>query len=469
MNPIKTCLLFFAFALIAVPFSSHAQANQELTREIFKELIEINTTHSSGNTTEAAEAMARRLKAAGFTDKDIFIGGSHPKKGNLVVTLKGSGKRKPILLMAHIDVVEALREDWSFDPFKFQEIDGFYYARGSSDDKAMAAIFVANLIRYKKEGFVPERDIIVALTADEEGGDHNGIKWLLENHRDLVNAEFALNEGGGGQQKDGKKILNGVQLSEKVFQSFQLEVKNPGGHSSLPRKDNAIYRLASAINKLSAFDFPINLNDGTRAFFERSAKIETGQLAADMKGVILSPPDEGAVKRLSEAPYYNALLRTTCVATMLSGGHAQNALPQTATAVVNCRILPGEDPEKIKQTLINVFDDSEVKVTALNAASASPPSPLSADVMGPVEKVTAKMWPGVAVIPVMSTGATDGAHTRNAGIPTYGVSGLFSEMDDKRAHGKDERINVKAFYEGQEFLYQLVRELSQKTSVKRNY
>lgn len=470
MKPIKTCLLFFVcVAIAAIPFSGFAQANQDLTREIFKELIEINTTHSSGNTTEAAEAMARRLKAAGFTDKDIFIGGSHPKKGNLVVTLKGSGKRKPILLMAHIDVVEALREDWSFDPFKFQEIDGFYYARGSSDDKAMAAIFVANLIRYKKEGFVPERDIIVALTADEEGGDHNGIKWLLDNHRDLVNADFALNEGGGGQQKDGKKILNGVQLSEKVFQSFQLEVKNPGGHSSLPRKDNAIYHLTAAINKLANFDFPINLNDGTRAFFERSAKIETGQLAADMKGVILSPPDADAVKRLSEIPYYNALLRTTCVATMLSGGHAQNALPQTATAVVNCRILPGEDPEKIKQTLIEVFNDSEVKVTAMNAASASPPSPLSTEVMGPIEKVTAKMWPGVAVIPVMSTGATDGAHTRNAGIPTYGVSGLFSEMDDKRAHGKDERINVKAFYEGQEFLYQLVKELSQKTSVKRNY
>ena len=467
MKSVKTLLLFFACS--AISFFSGAQADQALTREIFKELIEINTTHSSGNTTEAAEAMARRLKAAGFTDKDIFIGGAHPKKGNLVATLKGSGKRKPILLMAHIDVVEAHRDDWSFDPFKFQEIDGFYYARGSSDDKAMAAIFVANLIRYKKEGFVPERDIIVALTADEEGGEHNGIKWLLDNHRDLMNAEFALNEGGGGQQKDGRKILNGVQLSEKVFQSFQLEVKNPGGHSSLPRKDNAIYRLASAIDKLAHFDFPINLNDGTRAFFERSAKIETGQLAADMKGIILSPPDAGAVKRLSETPYYNALLRTTCVATMLNGGHAQNALPQTATAVVNCRILPGEDPEKIKQTLIEVFNDNEVKVTAMNTASASPPSPLSTEVMGPIEKVTHTMWPGVPVIPVMSTGATDGAHTRNGGIPTYGVSGLFSEMDDKRAHGKDERINVKAFYEGQEFLYQLVKAYSQKTSVKRNY
>lgn len=467
MKSLNALTLILSLAATLCYENGVAQADQKLTHDIFKELTEINTTHSTGSTTVAAAAMAARLKAAGFEDKDIFLGGPTPNRGNLVATLRGTGKKKPIILMAHIDVVEAKPEDWSFDPFKFQEIDGYYYARGSSDDKAMASIFVANLIRLKKENYKPERDIMVALTADEEGGDNNGIAWLIQNYPPFKTAEFAINEGGGGQAKEGKKILNGVQLSEKVFQSFQLEIKDPGGHSSLPRKDNPIYRLAKALDNLSKYDFPVDLNDGTRAFFERSAKIETGQLAADMKGLVQNPPDADAVKRMSATPYYNSLLRTTCVATMLSAGHAENALPQTATAVVNCRILPGEDPEKIKQQLITVFDDNKISVTPLNPASASPPSPLDPAVIGPIEKVTAKMWPGVPVVPVMSTGATDGAHTRNAGIPTYGVSGLFSDIDDKRAHGKDERINVKAYYEGQEFLYELTKELTQPLKVDR--
>ena len=455
--------------LLLMSLESMAQPDQKLTREIFKELIEINTTESSGNTTKAAEAMAARLKAAGFADKDIFVGGAHERKGNLVATLRGTGKKKPILLLAHLDVVEALRSDWTTDPFKFEEIDGFYYARGSSDDKAMAAIFVANLIRYKQEKFVPERDIIVALTADEETGDHNGVDWLLKNHRDLINAEFALNEGGRGQEKDGKKILNAVQLSEKVFQSFTLEVHNRGGHSSQPRKDNAIYQLAHALDNLAKFDFPVNLNEGTRVYFERSSKIESGQLAEDMKGIIKTPYDPMALERLSAFPSYNAMLRTTCVATMINGGHADNALPQTATALVNCRILPNDNPEKIKETLIKVFDDKEITVTTKNAAKISPPSPMTADVFKPIEKITQQMWPGVPVVPTMSTGATDGAYLRKDGIPTYGVSGIFSDISDVRAHGKDERIGVKAFYEGQEFLYQLVKEYASKTTVKRDY
>jgi len=445
------------------------QADPKLTRDIFKELIEINTTHSSGNTTKAAEAMAVRLRAAGFSDKDLFIGGPTEKKGNLVAILHGSGKRKPLLLLAHIDVVEALPSDWSTDPFKFEEIDGYYYARGSSDDKAMAAIFVANLIRMKKEGAVPDRDIILALTADEEGGDFNGVSWLLQNHKDLIQADYALNEGGGGMAKEGKKILNRVQISEKVFQSFQLEVKNRGGHSSQPRKDNAIYHLAHALDNLSKFDFPVNLNDGTRIYFQRSSKLETGQLAEDMLGVIQSPPRSDAVARLSEMPNYNALLRTTCVATMVNAGHAENALPQTATAIVNCRILPGEDPDRIRELLINVFADKEISVTPVKPAKPSSPSSLNPDVIGPIERITQQLWPGVAVIPSMSTGATDGLYLRNAGIPTYGVSGLFSEAGDVRAHGKDERIGVNAFYEGQEFLYRLVKEMAMKTSVKRDY
>jgi acetylornithine deacetylase/succinyl-diaminopimelate desuccinylase-like protein len=454
--------LFILLSIIV--FTATAQPDQALTREIFKELIEINTTNSTGNTTRAAEAMAARLRAAGFTNNDIFIGGPDEKSGNLVARMKGTGKRKPLLLLAHIDVVEALRKDWTTDPFTFEEIDGFYYARGSRDDKAMAAIFIANMIRMKRENFVPDRDIIVALTDDEEGGDANGVAWLLANHKDLIDAQYALNEGGGGQEVNGKKILNGVQLSEKVFQSFQLEVKNKGGHSSQPRKDNAIYRVAHALDNLSKFDFPVNLNDGTRAYFDCTSKIESGQLAADMKAVLQSDPE--AIKRLSEYPNYNATLRTTCVATMISGGHADNALPQTVTATVNCRILPGEDPSMIKATLIKVFNDSSITATEKNPAKISPPSPIDPDVFGPIERLTKQMW-NVPVVPTMSTGATDGLYLRKEGIPTYGVSGLFADVTDVRAHGRDERIGVKSFYEGQEFLYQLVRELSTPQRVDR--
>ncbi|MEQ8301858.1 MAG: M20/M25/M40 family metallo-hydrolase [Cyclobacteriaceae bacterium] len=465
MNSLKA--LFLTLFLSGSIITSIAQSDQQLTKEIFKELAEINTTHSTGNTTEAAEAMAARLKAAGFEDKDLFIGGAHPKKGNLVARLRGTGKKKPVLLMAHIDVVEANPEDWTFDPFTFLEQDGYFYARGIADDKAMASIFVANLIRLKKEKYNGERDIIVALTADEEGGPHNGIDWLLKNHPELMDAEFAINEGGGGQLKDGKKVLNGVQLSEKVYQSFQLEATDPGGHSSRPRKDNPIYHIAKALDNLAHYDFPVNLNDGTRVFFERSAKLEEGQLSADMKGVTQNPPVASAVKNLSADPYYNALLRTTCVATMLGGGHAENALPQTATAVVNCRILPNDDPEKIKEQLVKVFDNDKIKVTAMNPAAPSPPSPLDPVVFGGIERVTAKMWPGVPVVPVMSTGATDGAHTRRAGIPTFGVSGIFSEPGESNAHGMNEKIQVKSYYEGQEFLYQLTKELTQPVKVDR--
>jgi acetylornithine deacetylase/succinyl-diaminopimelate desuccinylase-like protein len=459
----KYCTLLFVITSLA----AYAQPDQALTRDIFKEIIEINTTNNAnGNTTKAAEAMAARLRAAGIPDSDIFIGGPNEKSGNLVARLRGTGKRKPLLLLAHLDVVEALREDWTTDPFKFEEIDGFYYARGSRDDKAMAAIFIANIIRMKREKFVPDRDIIVALTDDEESGDSNGVAWLLANHKELIDAQYALNEGGGGQENNGMKVLNGVQLSEKVFQSFQLQVRNRGGHSSQPRKDNAIYRLAHALDNLSKFDFPVNLNDGTRAYFDRTSNIETGELAAAMKAVILPNPDIDAVKRLSAYPNFNAMLRTTCVATMISGGHAENALPQTATATVNCRILPGEDPAMIKQMLIKVFADSSIKVTEMNPAKISPPSPLDAEVFGPIEKITKQMW-NVPVVPTMSTGATDGAYLRNAGIPTYGVSGLFADITDVRAHGRDERIGIKQFYEGQEFLYQLVKALSEKPKVDR--
>jgi acetylornithine deacetylase/succinyl-diaminopimelate desuccinylase-like protein len=434
---------------------------QRLAREIFEELIEINTTDSSGDNTRAAEAMAKRLLAAGFAEADVQVLAPAPRKGNLVARLRGANAgRKPLLLLAHLDVVEARREDWSLDPFTFTEQEGYFYGRGTTDDKPMAAIWIANLIRFKQEGVVPERDIIVALTADEEGGDHNGVAWLLQNHKPLVDAAYALNEGGGGQIKSGRKLLNAVQASEKVFQSFHVEATNKGGHSSRPEPDNAIYRVAAALTRIAAFTFPTNLNEVTRTYFERMSGIETGPLAQDMKGVAQPRADAAAVTRLSQQAYYNALMRTTCVATLIEGGHAENALPQLARATVNCRILPGEDPAVVLSTLQRVVADDQVKVTPVAAAKPSPPSPLSGEVMGPIERITREMWPGVPVVPVMSTGATDGLYLRQEGIPVYGVSGLFGDIDDNRAHGRDERMAVSSFYEGLDFLYRLMKALA---------
>jgi acetylornithine deacetylase/succinyl-diaminopimelate desuccinylase-like protein len=447
---------------LAAPSRQHAQtmtlnAHQQLLRDIYRQLVEINTTDSVGDCTAAAKAMAERMKAAGFADEDIKILGPDPRKGNLVARLRGTGARKPILLLAHTDVVEAKREDWSFDPFKFLEKDGYYYGRGTGDDKAMAAIFIANLIRYKQEGLKPDRDIIVALTADEEGGEFNGVDWLVKNHRALIDAEFGLNEGGGGAIRNGVKLFNSVQASEKVYQSFQLEVKNKGGHSSRPVKENAIYQLAAGLQRLAQFDFPLNLNEVTRAYFERVSKIETGEIGAAMLAITKNPPDAKALALLGDIPAYNATMRTTCVATMLAAGHAENALPQTARATVNCRILPTETAEQTRETLIKVLNDSRITVTPIKKPKPSPPSPLAAQVMEPIERVTAEMWPGVPVVPVMSTGATDSLYLRIAGIPMYGTSGIFGDIDDSRAHGKDERVMVKSLYEGQEYLYRLVK------------
>jgi acetylornithine deacetylase/succinyl-diaminopimelate desuccinylase-like protein len=445
--------------VLLVAFLQTQPDHAQLARDIFRELIEINTTDSVGDNTKAAEAMAARLRAAGFPGDDIKVLAPAERKGNLVARWRGAGKQKPVLLLAHLDVVEARREDWSMDPFTFNEKDGYYYGRGTSDDKAMAAIFVANLIRLKQEGFVPQRDIILALTADEEGGDHNGVDWLLQNHRALLDAEFTINEGGGGHLKDGKPLLNEIQASEKVYLDFTLEVTNPGGHSSLPVKENAIYRLAQGLTRLGQFQFPVKLNEVTRAFFSKSAAFEKGQTAADMKAVAGATPDLQAATRLSEgSAVYNSMLRTTCVATRLSGGHAPNALPQMARANVNCRILPGEDPVEVKKTLAKAMADDKITITPVGTPRPSAPSPLRPEVVGPIEKLTSEMWPGVPVVPSMSTGATDGLYLRNAGIPTYGVSGLFEDVDDVRAHGRDERIGVKEFHQGREFLYRLVKE-----------
>jgi len=445
-------------ALVAQPGANDARA-----REIFKQLIEINTTDTpGGNVTRAAEAMAARLKAAGFADADVQVLGPDPRKGNLVARLRGTGAKRPLLLLAHLDVVEAKREDWSFDPFVFREQDGYFYGRGTSDDKSMAAHFVANLIRLKAEGFRPERDLILALTADEEGGDFNGVDWLIKNHRNLIDAEFSINEGGGGTMRGGKYLTNEIQASEKVFQDFRLEVTNSGGHSSLPVNDNAIYHLAEGLARLAKFDFPVELNEVTRGYFERSATVQTdSKMAADMRAVAKTPPDLAAAARLSASlPYYNAQMRTTCVATRLNGGHANNALPQLAGANVNCRILPGVSPAAVKDKLVEVLADPKIKVSFVGEATPSKPSPLRPDVIGAVESLTKEMFPGVIVVPVMSTGATDGLYLRNGEIPTYGVDGSFGDIDDVRAHGRDERIGVKQFYEGLEFQYRLIKALA---------
>jgi acetylornithine deacetylase/succinyl-diaminopimelate desuccinylase-like protein len=455
----------FLLLLLTAPFSASAQTlspHQQLARDIYKELVEINTVTPTGDTFKAAEAMAARLRADGFTGPDVQVFNSAPRKGNLVARLRGAGTRKPILLMAHLDVVEARREDWSFDPFKLLEKDGYFYARGSGDDKFMAAMFVANLIRFKQEGYRPDRDIIVLLETDEEILDANsvGVQWMLKNHRDLIDAEYALNEGGSVGVKNGKAIRNSLQTSEKVPVNYSFEVKNPGGHSSLPSKDNAIYHLAAGLSNLAKFDFPVTLNETTRAWLESAAPMEDPQMAADMNSVASGRPDPAAVARLSAIPSYNAQLRTTCVATMLEAGHAFNALPQRAQATVNCRVLPGEPVEEVQKTLVRVVDDNQVTVTPTWTHVYSKPSPLNPEIVRGIEKITAEFWPGIPVIPTMGTGATDGSFLRNAGIPTYGTSGLAGDINDVRAHGRDERVLIKAFDDGQEYLYRLVKVLS---------
>jgi acetylornithine deacetylase/succinyl-diaminopimelate desuccinylase-like protein len=439
-------------------------AHQLLALDIYKELVEINTVTATGDTARAAEAMAARLRAAGFAGPDVQVLVSAPRKGNLVARLRGTGKRKPILLLAHTDVVDARPEDWSLDPFKLTERDGYFYGRGTTDNKFMAAAFVANLIRYKQEGYVPERDIIVALEADEEIGDATGvgIRWLLANHRPLIDAEFALNEGGRVGLKAGKPVWNSVQVAEKVFVSYKLEATDRGGHSSVPTKDNPIYRLAEALARLSKFSFPFKLNEVTRTFFSRAAELENAQTAADMRAIAGGRPDLEAlsITRLSANPMYNAQLRTTCVATQIQGGHAVNALPQRASATVNCRVLPGEPIDEVHATLRRVLADDGISITRLGGSVLSTPSPLHGEIMGAIERLTAEFWPGIPVIATMSAAGTDSTYLRNAGIPAYGHSGLADDVDDFRAHGKDERVPVKSFFEGQDYLYRLVKMLS---------
>jgi acetylornithine deacetylase/succinyl-diaminopimelate desuccinylase-like protein len=471
---------FFVVTLFSITMTaqepSHADAaTRRLAIDIFKQLIEINTTDSVGSVTAAAEAMAQRFRDAGFPESDIQLLGpsSNDRKKNVVVRLHGSGKHKPVLLIGHLDVVEARREDWTTDPFQFIEKDGYYYGRGTSDMKDGDAIMTATLIRMKKEGYVPSRDIILAMTADEEGGTSNGVDWLIKNHRELIDAEFVLNHDGGGVLADhGKPLMMEVNATEKLYGDFVLTATNPGGHSSLPRPENAIYELADALTRIQHFQFPFELNNITRAYYERQVTMATGQRAADLKAMLKNPPDMEAVARLSKDPLDNSTMHTTCVATRLSGGHANNALPQMAQANVNCRIEPGHTLEEIRLTLEKVVADPKLATPVAaptikvqfrentnvlldhgsDRHSYVPPAPRK-EVFDPLEKVVAKMWPGIPVLPNMSTGASDGVYTNAAGMPTYCVSGEQYDRDDIRAHGKDERIGVESFARGVDFYY----------------
>ncbi len=455
--------LVTTITVLSLPVSARAQADyQQLGKSIFKTLIETNTTGSTGNTTVAAQRLADLFLAAGFTAADVQIVGPTERNKNLVVRYRGTGARKPLLLMGHIDVVEALRSDWTVDPFVLTEQDGYYYGRGTQDMKGSAATLVAALLRLKNEGWKPDRDVILALTSGEEGGsEYVGMQWLVEKQRPLIDAEYAINaDGGGGEIINGKHALMSVQAAEKVFHTVSFIATNRGGHSSLPRPDNAIYSLAKALDKLAAYAFPARPNDIVRAFFKQAASTaETPALGAAMRSVASGQNSPAAFATLSKVPHYNALLRTTCVATMLQAGHAENALPASAKATVNCRMLPGEDAAAVERMLVRVVADTGVKVVAADTAKPSPPSPLRPDVFSAIDGATSAAWSRLPIVPEMSTGASDGLFVRNAGIPVYGVTGLFIDVNDNREHGKDERILVTSFQDGLKFSYELIKRL----------
>jgi acetylornithine deacetylase/succinyl-diaminopimelate desuccinylase-like protein len=462
--------VFFAATLclilctIVCASAQQDEVTRQLALDIYKQLIEINTTDSVGNVTAAAEVMAKRFRDAGFPDGDISVLGPNERKKNVVVRLHGSGKHKPVLLIGHLDVVEARREDWTTDPFQLVEKDGYYYGRGTTDMKDGDAIMSATLIRMKKEGYLPSRDIILAMTADEEGGGSNGVDWLVHNHRDLIDAEFVLNHDGGGVcLVHCQAPFMAVDAAEKVYGDFVLTATNPGGHSSLPVPDNAIYELAAALMRISQFQFPFELNNTTRAYYEQQVKSEKGQRAADIQAILQNPANLEAVGRLSKDPMDNSTIHTTCVATRLNGGHANNALPQSAQANVNCRILPGHSLEEIRLELEKVLADPKIKVQFRETSGAvvdhapdqhgfAPPPPRK-EGFDSLNQVVAEMWPGTPVVIDMATGASDGRYTNAAAMPTYAVSGVVYDRDDIRAHGKDERERVDWFLRGVDFYY----------------
>ena len=459
------------FAQGSVPTAS--TADRELAQSILKQIIEINTTDTPrGNVTTATAAMRKRFLDAGFAPQDVQLLGPDQRKQNLVVRLRAEGKpiAKPVLFLCHMDVVEALRSDWTTDPFQLVEKDGYYYGRGTQDMKDGDAALVATFLRLHRDGYKPKRDLILALTADEEGGKFNGAKWLVEQRRDLVDAAFVINPDAGGiELEHGRTIVAAVEATEKVYSDFQVTAVNRGGHSSLPRPDNAIYELTTALNKLAAFAFPFELNGVTRAYFGKLAEQEMGQTAADIKAMLATPPDPEAIARLSKEPSFNSNLRTTCVATRLNAGVANNALPQTALAIVNCRIFPGHSPEEIRHKLIDLFGDDKLSVkyvsdsgevadTAPNRTQIVPPAPIP-EVFEPLTRITQAIWPGVPVTAVMENGASDSIHFAEAGIPSYGFSAIALERSDDRAHGRDERLPIDSYFKSVDFFYEFAKAL----------
>ena len=479
-------LLAATLALATPVTSSNAQtkspldpATEALSHSIFKQLVEINTTDSVGSVTAAAEAMQKRLLDAGFPAEDLVLAGPNARKMNLVARYRGTpgSTLKPILIICHLDVVEAPQAEWATDPFKLVEKDGFFYGRGTQDMKDSDAILVTNFIRLKKQGFVPNRDFILALTADEEGGKSNGVDWLLTNKPDLVKADAVLNPDSGGIDSEaGKPVVMVLEATEKLYGDFELSTRNPGGHSSLPPRDSAIYQLTDALSRLNKYVFPFELNAVTRAYFTQMAAINKAsgdtQTAADMLAILKTPPDHAALARLEATPRYNATVRTTCVATMLSAGQAPNALPQFANANVNCRILPSHTQEETRQTLIKVLADPAIKVQYKDDAGTlfdkgtervSPaPPPLRPDIFDPLHKVMAEMYPGLPILPQMETGASDSVYTIAAGIPSYGINGVAIDTNDERAHARDERVNILAFDRGVDFYYRYLQALGGK-------
>jgi acetylornithine deacetylase/succinyl-diaminopimelate desuccinylase-like protein len=459
---VATCAALAAWAARAAVPSSDETA----FRALYKELVEINTTRSVGDCTRAADAMRQRLLAAGYPAEDmqILAPPEAPKDGALIAVLRGRDPSlKPILLLAHIDVVEARREDWERDPFKLVEEDGWFYARGASDDKAMAAIFTDSLIRYRQEGYVPRRGLKLALTCGEEtagAGLFDSVRWLVQTQPEVLAAEFAINEGARGEyDRDGKPVVLQVQAGEKVYQDFALEVSDPGGHSSLPKASNAIVRLSAGLSKLGNHQFPIGLNPVTRAYFETMATLVDPGVGADMRAVLKSPPDADAAARLwAIDPQWNAMLRTTCIVSEIEGGHAPNAIPQHVKATVNCRILPGTPVAEVQAEIARVLADDTIRISTKGEGGVqSPIPPLTEAILGPAREVAGQIWPGVTLVPTMLPGYTDGKYLNAAGIPTYGLSGLFVEAHGNYIHGLNERMNVRSLMDGRRFLFEVVK------------
>lgn len=451
-------------AALTLPASAQApRADQLAFRAIYEEMVEIDSSPATGSCTRVVAAVQKRLTDAGYAaaDAQLIIPTGAPEDGNIVATLRGTNARAPaVLLLAHIDVVNADRKDWERDPFTLVEENGFFYGRGTHDDKAMAAIFVDLMIRLKTENFRPRRTLKMALTCGEETSNRvNGVDYLLKNHRDLIQAGFAINEGAGGSlTPDGKPIALEIQSGEKIHQVMTLTVANPGGHSSRPRTDNAITQLSSALQRLNAYRFPVELNPVTRGFFERVAPLTGGDMGAAMAALARNPADSAAADKLATDPSFNAMMRTTCVVTQVEGGHAPNALPQRAMATLSCRVLQGHDVEEIKTVLEGVVADPAVKVEVVRRREGSQAPVLTRAIMGPVERTAAKMWPGTPIVPIMLPGATDGRFLNTAGIPTYGLSGLFAVPGETNPHGLNEKIRVKSLYEGRDFLEAVVRD-----------